>query len=310
MYINKEFPSESDDSDRRDSTFGSNETVTRESMLSLYMLFLGHLSSSIPGDLILNWTKIFELLQRVIDTHKDLKVMKLVVTTFNFYTSHQSKYLLEKCLCMTVDRLDLAFCQKEYLDNLNQFKFYALQVIFNLYRANSIKFSEIFLEIIFKSLFKLFENDSAWERVLIDPELNLDQNKYETVIELSLSLIEYFLNQRPEFINWILESYYDDKMFIDMLNSLLLSSQIIKKSKMLSTKLRLLLFKFQMSNVNLDKIERNQKTSFVNEQFHQWYSVYKMDKVYFHLIERYLFDATSINPSYIKEFDDSEQYLE
>ncbi len=278
--------------------------INRDSIISYYILFIGHLTSSENGCQLIEMFKLSDLIIQIIEIYKDLNLMKLIVSTFNFYVSSKSRFILEKCLCMTVSVDDPLFYNKKFIDNLNDFKFYTLKLIFNLYRANNRKFETFFLDIIFKSVFKLIDNDNSWEKVLLNRNMCLDQNKIENLVEFTLNLIEYFLNQRREFINRVLEFFYDDQIFIDMLEKLSVNSSIIKKSKILDAKLKLLVFKFKLSDVNLNKFELKEEQAFIEDQLKMWYTTHRMHTSYFQLIERYLFDANSINLSHINELDD------
>ena len=306
LYLTAEYPLNMTSTSRvsTSSEIQMTRSVSRSSTLSYYMLFLGHMSALDKGDYLIDLFKVYDLLAKIIDIYHDLNLMKLFVTTFNFYTSPKSRFILEKCMCLSIASMDISFCTKDYIDNLNSFKFYALKIIFNLYRANNLKFETFFLDIIFKSIFKLIDNENSWERVLLDPQVNLCQNRIESLIEFSLNVVEFLLNQRPEFINLVLEFFYDDQLFVDMLEKLLSSSLIIRKSNILRTKLRLLVFKFKLSEFNLNKIERREEQAFIDEQLKNWYSMHKMNKLYFQLIERYLFDANSINLKYINELEE------
>jgi hypothetical protein len=291
----------------------SNRVLTRDSQLSFYLIFIGHLTASEKGECLLELFKIYDLLMKIVDLYKDLALMKLICTCFNFYNSPKSRLLLERSLCLSISHLDSQFKSQEYLESMNDLKIYILKLIFNYYRSNSLKFDAFFLDIIFKSLFKLTENKNSLEKLLLDRELSLDQNKVENLIELSLNLIEYFLNQRPEFINRVLESFYDDEMFILGLEKLLQKSIIIQKSNILRTKLRLLLFKFKLSDYNIDKVDKRDEVAFIDEQLKLWYcggGVSSMHYNYFQLIERYLFDANALNSNFENEFEERNMNLD
>jgi hypothetical protein len=307
LYLITEYPLNSmSHSGQRLSTTSMhfNKPISRDSVISYYILFIGHLTSTERGCALIELFKLSNLIIQILEIYKDLNLMKLIVSTFNFYVSSKSRFILEKCLCMTVTTLDTAFYNKDFIDNLNDFKFYTLKLIFNLYRANNRKFETFFLDVIFKSVFKLIDDANSWEKVLLNRSMCLDQNKIENLVEFTLNLVEYFLNQRREFINGVLEFFYDDQIFIDMLEKLSVNSLIVKKSKILDTKLKLLVFKFKLSEVNLNKIGLLDEQGFIENQLKMWYETQKMHTAYFQLIERYLFDANSINLYHINELDD------
>jgi hypothetical protein len=279
------------------------QPICRDSILSYYILFIGHLTATDRGNSLIELFKLSDLILQIVDIYKDLNLMKLIVSSLNFYQSPKSRLILERCLCMTVSgEQDAGFFKNEFIDRLHDFKLYTLKLVFNLYRANNQKFETALLNVVFKSVFALV--DDRWESALLDPRLGLDQNKIELLVEFTLNLVEFFLNQRPEFINKMLEFYYDESTFIDMLHRLSTHSVIIRKSRILDTKLKLLVFKFKLSEVNLNTIELKDEQRFIEEQLKEWYSVQRMHVSYFQLIERYLFDANSINLSYINELDD------
>ena len=81
----------------------------------------------------------------------------------------------------------------------------------------------------------------------------------------------------------------------------LASNKMLKKSKVLMTKLKLVFYRFQLSETSVrNKLSSAQLAKLLAE----WDDT-DMDVKYFELIERSLFDAYAINAQFVNEFDES-----
>lgn len=255
--------------------------ITKDSIISYYILFIGHLTGSNQGDILLESFKIYDLLIRIIESAKDINIMKLIISTFNYYVSIKSRLILEKCMNLSVSQET-----EEFIYNYSKFKVYALKLIFNTYRANSSKFEAFFIDIIINSIIT-----------------NLEMNTHDYFeIEFSLNLVENFLILRPDLISPLIKLNSINENKIDLLKKLIVNNdQITNKLIKIKTKLiliRLLLHKDSIETMSIETIS----------QLASDWRTNKMDFKYYKLIERTLFNLNAINPHYIEEIDETTRF--
>lgn len=286
IYLMNEFPTSSTHNmvNFRSSSNSLTRTGTfsHDSLLAYYVLFLGHLSSNKTGDYLLETYKIYETVLKIIELHKDLAFMKLVVSTFNFYESSQARFILEKSLCIVPSTSN-----RELIFNYNELKIYTLKLILNLFRANNLKFEAFFLDIIIKSIFAAFYSTEP----NIPPSVQFSN---EQVIELCLNLLEYFINLRPDLVERLLRSHNN------LINKLdLIAASNFIHSDVVRLKLTFLAYRFKFSEFNLNQVDNLQ----IEAMLRKWHKS-KFDTKYFQLVERYLFDACTVHANFINEIDD------
>jgi hypothetical protein len=122
-------------------------------VLSYYILFLGHLSSSCKGDHLLDSFKLYDLVAKIVDHSGDFVAIRLIVTTFNIYVSVKARRLFEKSLMLSLSTIgSLTSEPEETRQALFDLKTYILQLIRNMFRANPSKFHVFLVEILLNSI--------------------------------------------------------------------------------------------------------------------------------------------------------------
>jgi hypothetical protein len=284
LYLSNEYSIKSHASKSLvNNRYGSN--IAKDSAISYYILFIGHLSSCEKGDKVLESFKIYDLILRTIETHKNLTLMKLTVSTLNYYVSSKARLILNKCLCISPNEYSSNESREEY----NEFKIYTIKLISNIFRANNLKFEVFFLEIILNSLII----SESWYN-----EVNrTHSSSNQILLEMCLNLIEYLVNLRPDFIDSLLKLNSLTIQAINNLKDLIGANR--KNSKILKIKIKLLLYRFRLSSKRLDILKVDEFETILNE-----WDDDDMDYKYFQLVERYLFDANAINQYFTNDFDD------
>ena len=296
LYLLCEFPN-ANNSNTGASRNHFNKSISKDSLISYYVLFLGHLSSSAKGDVILESFKLYDLLIKIIETYRDVSLMKLIVCSFNYYISTKSRLILEKCLCQSVSNLENSEQKDKYID----FKFFSFKLILNIFRANKLKFEVFFVDIILKSL--LDDSQISFPNYIsTQPESYCIPN--QVLIEFGVNLVEYLINQRPDFIDslliydeFVIERITNLKQFIQNKNG----SYSFKNHKILCLKLNLLFFRFKLNGYNINKLDAKEILDLIEE----WDKL-KLDVKYFELTETYLLNSLAINPYFIEEYNEIE----
>ena len=252
-----------------------NRFITKDSLVSYYILFMGHLTASDKGNHLIDSFKLYDLIIRIIETSRDINIMKLIVSTFNYYVSIKTRTILEKCLCLTV--VDSA----EY--SYSDFKIYTLKLIYNIFRACSSKFEAFFIDIILQSVILQLENDSTYL-----------SNQFS--MELSLNLVEFFLNHRPDLVSQLYKLNTFNTNKIDLLKKFLNEKQLnnLIKIKIKLILNRLLLHKEAIGTISVEAIQ---------QMANEWNN-HKMSVKYYQLIERNVFNLYSINSYFVEEYED------
>lgn len=216
------------------------KSISKDSVMAYYILFLGHLTSHQKGDLLLEHFKMHELIIKIIEFYRDVAFIKLVVSTFNFYTSPKSRLVLETSLSCQSPKTNQA--------NYNELKVYIIKLVLNLFRAHNSKFEAFYVQILLKSMFTALTDD--------DFEDNSPVAKYsnEQVLELSLNAVEYLFNLRPDFVDRLL--VWDTDNLVKGVDELITKSQRLLKSRLIRIKLEFLSYRLKMSDSSLAKFEK------------------------------------------------------
>jgi hypothetical protein len=303
-------------------SFMSMMNIQRDKYSMLYhlLIFLGHLSGSEKGEYILVSLKMFDLLQRLIKScrHRDdLNVSKLILSTCNYYTSKSARILLIEALeFVDVNRLlDVNMSKQsieEKLEINTELKIYVLKLIFNIFRANPIRFGIFFVDIILNSLLRYVINNNHCSTTTTTTV----QTNEEIIFELSLNLIEYFLNFRPDFFK-SLTIVQGERNSFEIIESLKHQCQISfcqshKKESQASglsqkNKFRLLLLLNKLLNV--DDILATASNEQMERLQDEWFN-FKMDTKYYQIVERQLFNVNGINNNFSDEIDLTSQSFE
>jgi len=277
--------------------------ITKDSLIAYYILFIGHLSGSERGDSLVDSFKLYELIIKIIDATRDINIMKLIVSTFNYYVSVKSRSILEKCMSLSCAKSDCSY-QDETSCAYSEFKIYVFKLIFNIYRANCVKFEAFFIDVILHTIVssEMFNPDEELKAIT---STNLND---QYVIELGLNLIEYFLNHRPDLTSPLIQlNSFDHKNKTYMLKKLLVDSDqlkmCIKKHSLLKVKTRLLMNRFWLNKLSVESFSLD----YLKEVANEWHAK-KMDLKYFQLIERNFFQVNSINSCFVEEYEDRLAY--
>lgn len=238
-------PSQSRISVSQTST-ASLRSLGKESTVANYVLFLGHMSAHPKGDLLLEHFKIYDLLVKVVEVHRDVCFIKLLVSTLNYYTSPKSRVILERALCYHATRTNYTA--------YNELKIYTLKLILNLFRAYNIKFEAFFVHAIFKCLFWALEDDTADSPLL--------RYSNEQVTELAVDSLEYLFNMRPDLLDRVLEANDADELIRSVDEIVLKCGQgrSLTRSRAIRTKLELLSCRMKMGGLRLAKMSNAQVT--------------------------------------------------
>jgi hypothetical protein len=125
--------------------------------------------------------------------------------------------------------------------------------------------------------------------------------------ELSLNLIEYFVNLRPDFVEQLFVHDQTDLRRLSQLEQLLNSTNertnMFNNSQLIKIKLKLLLFRLKLTESQLDQMPIEQFGHFLNE-----WTESNLFVRYFELIERNLFDANAINANFVNEYEQKHVY--
>lgn len=290
LYLSNEYSIKSSASKSiLNQRYGNN--ISKDSIISYYTLFIGHLSSSEKGDKICEIFKIYDLILRIIETHKSLILMKLTVSTLNYYVSSKARLILNKCLCLSPNE----FSSNESREEYNEFKIYTIKLIANIFRANNLKFDVFFLEVILNSLIV----SETWYNEMSRTHSASNQ----ILLEMCLNLIEYLVNLRPEFIDSLLKLNSSTIQAIGTLKSLISANK--KNTKILKLKIKFLHYRFRLSSQRLDSLKLGEFEAIINE-----WDEDRMDYKYFQIVERYLFDANALNEFFTNDFDDRNEIEE
>ncbi len=273
-------------------------SLSKDSTLTYYVLFVGHLTASYRGKVLLKRFDMFALFTRIVEQYRDVSLMKLIVASFNFYTSTESRNLLTTCMCLSFRTFAVMSNNTnandmivEYVD----FKIFALKAIFNIFRANSLKFECFFLNIMIKALL-VYEELVEFS---VDKQ-DLLHSQNQQFFELSLNLIEYFVNLRPDFVEQLFVHDQTDMLRLSklaqQLNSSNTKAKLFSNSKLIKIKLQLLLLRLKLTESRLDQMSFEQFATFLNE----WNDSNLFIR-YFELIERNLFDSNAINANFVNE---------
>ena len=157
---------------------------------------------------------MYDLIVKIIDVSNDLATMKLIASTFNFYVSNKTRNLLEKCLICSFRQ---EITDAELRQEITEFRIYVLKLIFNMFRANSIKFHVFFIDILINSLIHDQQSSIKKNETLKNDVDYGDENSEGGVsdlnelyiTELSINLIEYFFNIRPDLV----DAYFELNIF-------------------------------------------------------------------------------------------------
>lgn len=237
------------------STASAQRALTKDSILALCILLLGHMSANPKGDLLLEHFKIYDLIVKIIDIHHDVGLVKLVVSTFNFYTSPKSRVILERALCTRV----LSRGASQTVLTYNELKIYMLKLVLNLFRAHNLKFEAFFVRILFKSMLFALDSDDFDESMdsLLSPASVRFSN--EQVLELAINSIEYICHLRPDLLDQLLDVDYDDEL-IKSVDGLVIKCRLAKRggsmtrARFLRTKLEMLSFRLKMCDSRMAKM--------------------------------------------------------
>lgn len=274
------------------STVSARSSLSKESILANYVLLLGHISANSKGDLLLEHFKIYDLLVKIIETHHDVALIKLIVSVFNFYTSPKSRMILERALCSHPPRASHI--------SYNELKIYILKLILNLFRAHNLKFEAFFVRIVFKCMAWTLDPDAT------SPELTPSMRfSDEQVLELAINSIEYFFHLRPDLLDSVCGAHDQDEL-IKIVDEVAIKCGLVvnmTRARLLRTKLEFLSFRLKMCDVRMNKMSRAQ----VENMLQAWYASRKHVR-HFQLVERHLFDANLVNANYVNEMDDRAEY--
>ena len=216
--------------------------------------------------------------------------MKLIVSTFNFQISRNAKNLLEKCLICPIKS-----SSDDIRQEITEFRIYVLKLIFNIFRSNIIKFNALFIDILINSILasEIFNHEKVHDLY----DLN---DQY--VLELTVNLIEYFINLRPDLVDAFFAMNIFNKEKIQSLAKLINNPNIkycLKSSNLIITKLSFLLSRFFLSK----KVVHELSLGEIEEILNDW-NKKNLDVKYFQLLERNIFNGQAINPSFMDEFDE------
>jgi len=201
--------------------------------------------------------------------------------------STKARSLLEKCLICSF-RKD--FSEPEQRQEVLDLRIYVLKLIFNMFRANSIKFNAFFIEILINSLVEATSTS-------VGSSINDLNDQYTT--ELTINMIEYFFNVRPDLV----DAYFELSIFNkDKILSLLSNKDkktFQSKSNVMQVKLQLLLNRFLLSKHFSDSMTIQQ----VRDLERTW-NLANYDRKYFQLLERNAFDSRAIHSLFADELEE------
>lgn len=243
--------------------------------------------------MLLDSFKIYDIVLKVIEASNDLVLMKLIVSTFNFQMSRNARNLLEKCLiCSIKPSCDTS---SDIRQEITEFRIYVLKLIFNIFRSNILKFNALFIDILINSI--LVNEIFNPEKVHDFYDLN---DQY--VLELTVNLIEYFINLRPDLVDGFFSMNIFNKDKIQSLAKLINNPNTqfcLKNSNLITTKLSFLLSRFLLSKKAICEMSLDEIEVIIND-----WNKKNLDVKYFQLLERNIFNGQAINPSYMDEFDE------
>lgn len=259
--------------------------MVKESPIGIHILLLAHLTSTEKGNEILVKFNIHDTIIGLIEKNKDLSFIKLILSVFNFYVSKPCRLILEKSLCLNSIYIK---GDPSLILQYNELKLYILKLLLNLYRANNLKFEVFFVKILIQCLFSI-------KYIKLENQGDEVKESFRFLISLKLVHIEYYLSQRIDFVDELIDE-------IENLETLK-NTWIIGKSKILKIKLSFLIFRLKFSYQSLKEMEMNK----VDDLIKEWYN-FNLDKMFFRLSERKLFDFNAINSQFSNEIDDREDF--
>lgn len=213
-------------------------SLNKESIIAIYVLFVGHMSANPKGDLLLEHFKIYDILVKIVETHRDVAFIKLCVSTLNYYTSPKSRVVLECALCCRAPN-----------PAYNELKIYIIKLILNLFRAHNLKFDAFFVVVLLKAMFTTLDHDGQ-------SVSSLTKFFIEQVLELIVNALEYIFNLRPDLLDRV-----DSDNMIKTVDEVLIkfcANPWLNRSRLIRTKLEFLIYRMKMSEAKLAKILRAQ----------------------------------------------------
>lgn len=213
----------------------------KDSILANYLLFLGHMSANPKGDLLLEHFKIYDLMVKIVEIHRDHSFIKLATSTLNYYTSPKSRLVLERALCSRVPQ--------SVKSGYNDLKIYMIKLVLNLFRAHNLKFDSFFLRILIRSMsFALDDEETS----------PLVRFSNEQVLELIIGAVEYVVNLRPDLLDRLLNLDKDDELVRSVDELVFKCSAGATKSRLIRARLEFLSVRLKLSESKLAKMSKQQ----------------------------------------------------
>lgn len=197
------------------------------------------MSANPKGDLLLEHFKIYDLMVKIVEIHRDHSFIKLATSTLNYYTSPKSRLVLERALCSRVPQ--------SVKSGYNDLKIYMIKLVLNLFRAHNLKFDSFFLRILIRSMsFALDDEETS----------PLVRFSNEQVLELIISAVEYVVNLRPDLLDRLLDK--DDELVRSVDELIFKCSAGATKSRLIRARLEFLSVRLKLSESKLAKMSKQQ----------------------------------------------------
>ena len=238
------------------------EVLNKQYFLSM-VLFIGHFSSSVQGDYLLNKMNIYDRINKFIDKCDDTNLIKYLISSLNYsYSSTVSCVILVRCLSSKKNPRSLKYVN---------FKIFVLKLIRN------ILYQEICV----------FDNDS------IKIVINLFTDDSVVIREYALKLFDEVILFKPQIREYLIKNNLVPFETLKNFN----------KSKRDERQIHGWAFAQFVLNrflLNLESQDENKfRTTYLNEIINNWIDT-RMDTIYSEILDINSFDAYSV---YLDFFD-------